>query len=402
MIDDPRIVKMGGLLLERKFRVKNRQTYHFQALYFFIFFGQGALIPYLALYFSNDAFGLSASEIGTIVAIGPILSIFLQPVWGIAADRLGKPKRLLLVAMLAAGIFTLSYLLTSAYLLLLLISCVWALFQCAHIPLVDTLAIEYTRKRKVDYGALRLFGSAGFALAVFILGQITEGGGLNLIFYATGAAWVLGFLVLIGIEETGSVHVSHQQPVPLKQLFSNRRFLLFLAGGSLIFGPIFANNYYFGSYVTIRGETTALVGTLFFVAVLCEIPFMRIATRLLLRFGAIPVLVFVSLLSAARTAMIALELPIVMLWVLSAMQGMIVGLLIPVALDYVRSLVPETMVATAVSTYMATTTGLATALFNLMSGFVLENSTIYIVFWVYTSSSILGAILYGISGRMKE
>ena len=100
--------------------------------------------------------------------------------------------------------------------------------------------------------------------------------------------------------------------------------------------------------------------------------------------------------------MIALELPIVMLWVLSAMQGMIVGLLIPVALDYVRSLVPETMVATAVSTYMATTTGLATALFNLMSGFVLEESTIYTVFWVYTSSSILGAILYGISGRMKE
>ncbi|WP_313350310.1 MFS transporter, partial [Exiguobacterium sp.] len=292
--------------------MKNRQTYHFQALYFFI--GQGALIPYLALYFSSDAFGLSASEIGTIVAIGPILSIFLQPVWGIAADRLGKPKRLLLVAMLAAGVFTLSYLMTSAYLLLLLISCVWALFQCAHIPLVDTLAIEYTRKRKVDYGALRLFGSAGFALAVFILGQITEEGGLSLIFYATGAAWVLGFLVLIGIEETGSVHISHQQQVPLKQLFSNRRFLLFLAGGSLIFGPIFANNYYFGSYVTIRGETTALVGTLFFVAVLCEIPFMRIASRLLLRFGAIPVLVFISLLSAARTAMIALELPIVMLW----------------------------------------------------------------------------------------
>ncbi|MDX1258202.1 MFS transporter [Exiguobacterium sp. K1] len=379
----------------------HRQKYHFQALYFFIFFGQGALIPYLALYFSNDAFQLSASEIGTIVAVGPVLSIVLQPIWGMAADRFGRPKRLLLVALLAAGLLTISYLLTSIYLFLLLISSLWALFQCAHIPLVDTLAIEFSKRKSVDYGALRLFGSAGFALAVFILGQVTEQGSLGAIFYASGTALVLGFLVLIGIEET-PVSTVEREHIPLKALFSNKRFLLFLAGGSLVFGPIFANNYYFGSYVTIRGESTALVGTLFFVAVLCEIPFMRIATRVMMRFGPIPVLVFISVLSALRTGILALEPPIFTLWILAALQGFIIGLLIPVALDYVRSLVPPSTVATAVSTYMATTTGLATALFNLMSGIVLDQWTIYAVFWVYTGSSLLGACLYLISSKIKE
>ncbi|MCT4793169.1 MULTISPECIES: MFS transporter [Exiguobacterium] len=379
----------------------HRQKYHFQALYFFIFFGQGALIPYLALYFSNDAFQLSASEIGTIVAVGPVLSIVLQPIWGMAADRFGRPKRLLLVALLAAGLLTISYLLTSIYLFLLLISSLWALFQCAHIPLVDTLAIEFSKRKSVDYGALRLFGSAGFALAVFILGQVTEQGSLGAIFYASGTALVLGFLVLIGIEET-PVSTVEREHIPLKALFSNKRFLLFLAGGSLVFGPIFANNYYFGSYVTIRGESTALVGTLFFVAVLCEIPFMRIATRVMMRFGPIPVLVFISVLSALRTGILALEPPIFTLWILAALQGLIIGLLIPVALDYVRSLVPPSTVATAVSTYMATTTGLATALFNLMSGIVLDQWTIYAVFWVYTGSSLLGACLYLISSKIKE
>lgn len=379
----------------------HRQKYHFQALYFFIFFGQGALIPYLALYFSNDAFQLSASEIGTIVAVGPVLSIVLQPIWGMAADRFGRPKRLLLVALLAAGLLTISYLLTSIYLFLLLISSLWALFQCAHIPLVDTLAIEFSKRKSVDYGALRLFGSAGFALAVFILGQVTEQGSLGAIFYASGTALVLGFLVLIGIEET-PVSTVEREHIPLKALFSNKRFLLFLAGGSLVFGPIFANNYYFGSYVTIRGESTALVGTLFFVAVLCEIPFMRIATRVMMRFGPIPVLVFISVLSALRTGVLALEPPIFTLWILAALQGFIIGLLIPVALDYVRSLVPPSTVATAVSTYMATTTGLATALFNLMSGIVLDQWTIYAVFWVYTGSSLLGACLYLISSKIKE
>lgn len=392
---------IGGLILEGDSVVIHRQKYHFQALYFFIFFGQGALIPYLALYFSNDAFQLSASEIGTIVAVGPVLSIVLQPVWGMAADRFGRPKRLLLVALLAAGLLTLSYLLTSVYLFLLLISSLWALFQCAHIPLVDTLAIEFSKRKSVDYGALRLFGSAGFALAVFILGQVTEQGSLGAIFYASGAALVLGFLVLIGIEET-PVSTVEREHIPLKSLFSNKRFLLFLAGGSLVFGPIFANNYYFGSYVTIRGESTALVGTLFFVAVLCEIPFMRVATRVMMRFGPIPVLVFISVLSAVRTGILALEPPIFTLWILAALQGFIIGLLIPVALEYVRSLVPPSTVATAVSTYMATTTGLATALFNLMSGIVFDQWTIYAVFWVYTGSSLLGACLYLVSSKIKE
>jgi len=318
-----------------------------------------------------------------------------------AADRFGRPKRLLLVALLAAGLLTISYLLTSIYLFLLLISSLWALFQCAHIPLVDTLAIEFSKRKSVDYGALRLFGSAGFALAVFILGQVTEQGSLGAIFYASGTALVLGFLVLIGIEET-PVSTVEREHIPLKALFSNKRFLLFLAGGSLVFGPIFANNYYFGSYVTIRGESTALVGTLFFVAVLCEIPFMRIATRVMMRFGPIPVLVFISVLSALRTGILALEPPIFTLWILAALQGFIIGLLIPVALDYVRSLVPPSTVATAVSTYMATTTGLATALFNLMSGIVLDQWTIYAVFWVYTGSSLLGACLYLISSKIKE
>jgi PPP family 3-phenylpropionic acid transporter len=51
---------------------------------------------------------------------------------------------------------------------------------------------------------------------------------------------------------------------------------------------------------------------------------------------------------------------------------------------------------------MATTTGLATALFNLMSGIVFDQSTIYAVFWVYTGSSLLGAGLYLISAKIKE
>ncbi len=392
-------LRLTGYAFERKSTLVNRQKYSYQALYFFIFFAQGALIPYLALYFSQDAFGLSASEVGTIVATGPILSILLQPVWGMFADKFGRPKRLLMIALLGAAVFTLSYLLTSVYLLLLLISCLWALFQCAHIPLVDTLAIQFTQRKGIDYGLLRLFGSAGFAVATLALGRLMDYG-YESIFYASGAALLLAFAVSFLLVDHAPDHEAEKAPIG--SLFKNGRFLLFLIAGILVFGPIFGNNYYFGSYVTSRGETTAFVGTLFFVAVLCEIPLMRIASALLLRFGAIPVLFAVSLLSAVRTGLLALEPVMWSMWILAALQGVIVGLLIPVALQYVRSLVHPSTIGTAVSTYMAATTGLATALFNLMSGIVLDQSSIFAVFWVYTICSVIGSFLFLASGRNKE
>ena len=42
-------------------------------MYVAIFFAQGALIPYMALFFSQARFDLSPGQVGTIVAIMPIL-----------------------------------------------------------------------------------------------------------------------------------------------------------------------------------------------------------------------------------------------------------------------------------------------------------------------------------------
>jgi len=366
----------------------------FPGIYLAIFFAQGALIPYMTLYFSQDQFGLSASEVGTIVAIMPILSILVQPFWGMLADRTGRVRVWLMVAMAIAAVTSLGFLIPLSYWWVIGLMVVWSVFQSAHIPLADMMTLDYTIRKKIDYGAIRLYGSVGFAIAVFVMGRISDTSfGLSSTFILSAICLLIGTFIVFRINEPKKEQAVTLAPFDWSAVWSPR-FLVFLIGGMLVFGPIYANNYYFGLYVTEIGGSTTLVGMLFLVAVLCEIPFMRMATQLVTRIGSIPILVLAAAVSAIRNGWLALEPPLVVVWLLAFVQGLVVGLLIPVALQYVRRLVDVRVSSTAIGVYMALTSGLATAGFNLLSGQLIKVSSIIVVFWLYMGVTIVGALFW--------
>lgn len=348
----------------------------------------------MALFFSQARFDLSPGQVGTIVAIMPILSIGVQPLWGMLADRTGRVRAWLIIAMFGAAALSLTFLFATSYVWIIVLMIAWSIFQCAHIPLVDMMTLEYTSRTKIDYGAIRLFGSAGFAIAVFVMGRISDTTwGLASTFLLSAVMLTIGTLFVRSVSEQEPKQVATTAPFQWSAVW-NGPFIAFLIGGMLVFGPIYANNYYFGIYVTSIGGSTTLVGTLFLVAVLCEIPFMKVAYQIVERLGTVNVLAGAALISALRNGWLALEPPIWVVWILAIVQGLVVGLLIPVALQFVRSLVSRNVVSTAIGVYMAVTSGLATAGFNLLSGFIIEYNSIIGVFWMYTVVSIIGAVLF--------
>ncbi|MCC9622393.1 MFS transporter [Thalassospira sp. MA62] len=354
----------------------------------------------MALYFSQDQFGLSPSQVGNIVAILPILSIGVQPLWGMLTDRTGRVKAWLMLAMLSAALISFTFLVATSYVWIVMLMVIWSVFQCAHIPLVDMMTLDYTTRSKVDYGAIRLYGSAGFAIAVFAMGWISDTTwGLASTFVISAVLLILGSVFVRMIPEKSSIRDVTLAPISWTAVW-NKSFLFFLLGGMLVFGPIYANNYYFGLYVTSSGGSTTLVGTLFLVAVLFEIPFMKVASQFVERFGSVPVLVGAALISAMRNGILALEPPIWVVWLLAIAQGLVVGLLIPVALQFVRKLVDRQVSSTAIGVYMALTSGFATAGFNKLSGTIIELDDIIGVFWMYTIVTAIGAVIWiGLSRR---
>lgn len=85
----------------------------YKAFYFLFFAGFGASFPYMALYFKQ--IGLSASSVGILAGIRPIIQFVSGPFWAILADRFKARKAVLLFSIFSWLIMTLALLIPTTH-----------------------------------------------------------------------------------------------------------------------------------------------------------------------------------------------------------------------------------------------------------------------------------------------
>ncbi|MEC1692194.1 MFS transporter [Bacillus mojavensis] len=90
------------------------------------------------------------------------------------SDYTQKTKSLLAVCTSVTGVIGLGYILFESFPLFILVAACFATFQSTIIPLSDSISLRYTQQTNGNYGGIRLFGSLGFGIAVFVMGQVTN------------------------------------------------------------------------------------------------------------------------------------------------------------------------------------------------------------------------------------
>src|SRR5512142_2808019 len=130
--------------------------------FYFLYYGAvGANLPYFAAYLRG--LGFSGEQIGTVLMMGPMMAAPVALAWAAAADRMGAPSRALAAASLwsvcAASFLPVAR--TPATLAAVILA--QSLAERAVVPLVDSVALEWTRAHpETSYARIRLFGSLGF------------------------------------------------------------------------------------------------------------------------------------------------------------------------------------------------------------------------------------------------
>ncbi|RFU66362.1 MFS transporter [Peribacillus saganii] len=369
-----------------------QQTYTLQGYYLFAFFAMGSLYPFLSLYFS-EVEGLNGYQIGTILSIGPVIMIFFQPLWGMLCDITQKPRLILTFTTVLAGLFGLTYLLFDNYYVFIAIAVLVAVFQSSVIPVSDSISLQFSTREKLNYGNIRLFGSIGFGLAVFIIGRLSETDlGLSVIFYAFSAAFIISSVLSLRMPNENSKARGNIFS-GIKEIFRLRKFVIFLAITFLIFGPNLANNVYFGLFIEDRGGTYTGIGIAFLVAVLSEIPFMQVAGRMIDRIGIMNVVVLASAVSLVRWIFYFTQPSLEIVYVSAVLQGFSIGLFIPAGLRYVREIMPDHITVTAVTMYSAIGNGLGNWFSTFVSGVIYESFHIYAVYFFFAVLAGAGLIL---------
>jgi PPP family 3-phenylpropionic acid transporter len=366
----------------------------FQLFYFLTFFGFGSLFPLLSVYL-KDSIGLSGTEIGTIMSISPIVMIFVQPIWGMVSDYTRKPVTVLASALLSTALIGLIYSSVHQYGWLLVMAAFLAFTQSAVVPLSDSITLNYVQKTKGSYGSIRLWGAIGFALSVLVGGWLSERFSIGIIFYVFAFILLLSALLAWRLpRESQTMRVEIRQG--MAQLFKIPKFVLFLIVTFLVFGPIYANNFYFGVFVKEIGGTLTGVGLAFLLAAGSEAPFMKVADGLIRRYGMLAILGFAATISAFRWLFYFFEPSLTLVYATTVAQGFSVGLFIPAALQYVRDIAPDSVRVTAVSLYSAVGNGLGSWFCTFVGGYILEHYHIGYVYLFFSLLTFTGLMILGV------
>nr|WP_285856821.1 MFS transporter [Mesobacillus subterraneus] len=367
-----------------------RDIYSLQGFYLFVFFGIGSLFPLLSVYLS-DIEKLNGYQIGIILSLGPVVMIFFQPLWGMIADMKNLHNRLLTVTTLITGISALGYLFFEGFFLFILVAIVLAIFQSAIIPLSDSISLKYTSSAGVNYGNVRLFGSLGFGVAVFLMGKLSEWNP-QVIFYAFFLTLLIAGAISLKMPREAAGKPNGLLS-GIKDLMGMKRFLVFLAITFMIFGPNLANNFYFSLFVEDRGGTYTGIGIAFLIAVLSEIPFMRAAGSWIHKLGLLQVAVMAALVSLIRWIFYFTEPGLTLIYASAVVQGFSLGLFIPAGLQYIREITPKHITATAVTIYSAVGNGLGNWFFTFVGGIIFEEFNIYGVYLFFAVLTLVGVLL---------
>ncbi|CAM3736505.1 MFS transporter [Mesobacillus zeae] len=367
-----------------------RTLYLLQGFYLFAFFGFGSLAPLLSVYLS-EVEKLNGYQIGTLLSIGPVITIFFQPLWGMVADLKNAHNRVLTITTALAGIFGLGYLIFGQYYWLLFVAVMTGVFQSAIIPLSDSISLKFSGKARINYGNIRLFGSLGFGLAVFVMGRLSEWNP-QAIFYAFFITLILAAIISLRFPRENSSG-STKMLGGMKELLGIKQFVVFMFVTFLVFGPNLANNFYFGLFLEDRGGTYTGIGIAFLIAVLSEIPFMRAAGFLINRIGLLQVAAIGGLVSLLRWSFYFTQPDLSIIYISSVVQGFSLGLFIPAGLQYVKQVTPVAVTATAVTIYSAIGNGLGNWFFTFVGGMIFEVYSIYSIYLFFAVMTSAGVLL---------
>jgi len=368
-------------------------------LYLFAFCAVGAFSPLLGQYLRS--IGFSGTQIGTITASGIAVAILTSAFWGRLYQKSENKKRFIFKLAIMAAFVCASLYFVQTYLLFLFLFCALYFFQAPSIVLIDAMTIEDGRA----FGAVRKWGAVGFALGVFVSGNIAEFIGPSVIFFLYAGGFVLFAAVAYGMSRRDR----YQQSIPIETLpekskgalYQNKKYVKLLVCAFFIHGTITANNTYFGFLFIEGGGTIAGIGFAFLLMAGSEVPFMAWADKLAKTFTLEKTLFIAICLSAIRFAWYATGPPASLLLALFFLQGMATGIIIVEFVRYISKVVDAKDLGFAVSIYYALGAGLSGIVCQMAAGIILDYFNAGGVYVFFSCMNLIGAAVY-VAGKLYQ
>jgi PPP family 3-phenylpropionic acid transporter len=133
------------------------------AFYFCFFATQGIYVPFMPAYLKS--LSLSTTEVGTLLAVTPLVTLFGPSFWGHLVDRFRSAGAVLSTIALGALICFTPMLVVERFAALAAALTAYAFFATSVAPVIDSIALQRVALVGGNYARMRMIGSIGFALS---------------------------------------------------------------------------------------------------------------------------------------------------------------------------------------------------------------------------------------------
>ncbi len=367
-----------------------------RVLYFGFYMALGAFSPFIALYYQRG--GLSGMQIGFLSALILVTSSLTAIPWGIIADRYRLHYPILVMAFLFATVFIFLLSRASGYQQIIPLVLGFAIFLAPIVPLLDSSAMVITRLRQVSFGEIRVGGSVGWIVSVWLVGMLIQRFTIQWLFYAYVLFMLLTLLYAIFRPiRTGSMQTPEWSWGKLHTLLTERSVVLFLCSTFLVMVANGAVQSFFSLYMNGIGAREGLIGTAWAIAAISEIPMMMYSGRLMRRMGSAGLLKLAFFVYALRWLLFSfIHDP---MWVLAVqlLQGLSFAAFITAGVTYLNERTPQGLGTTAQSIFSVVSYGLAAFVGSLAGGYLYDHGGMTVFFRIFSLVTLAGLLLFWVS-----
>ena len=269
--------------------------------YFFYYFFVGSFVPYWGIYLQSENF--SPSSIGILLSLFQISRIVAPNFWGWLADHSGHRVKWIKLTSFLGLIGFIGIFWAKGFFWIFLVMSALSLFTSSTLPLAESLTLAHLATTDGHYSRIRLWGSIGFIVASLFLGYLIDLQGINILLWVLLITQAIIFFLSNTIPEAKEIH-HKKNDLSIWKIIKTPSVVALLIGCTLMVSAHGVLYNFYSIYLKEHGYSSATIGWLWAVGVICEIFIFMLMPKILRRYSLKAILLMSLFLGVIRFILI--------------------------------------------------------------------------------------------------
>lgn len=362
-------------------------------LNFFIYGTMVIFAAFFQLYLQD--IGMDKLEIGSLMAIGPLISLLAHPFWRYLGDQRQNPRAILIAMML--GLLVMGHLMfkVNTFSMLYLTMILLYFFLSPLLAQSNTLILGYTAETENRFGSYRIWGSLGWTFIALAAGPIIDAighHGISLLFSVTLMLAIGATLLLPSIRQ--SSQTPWLKGWELRRALQNKYLLAFVVFSMLVAIPNAMNSMFMPLFMTDLGGSRLEVGGAVFLSTVFELLAFILLDRFLKRKMSylLACITIVSLLFAVRWDLMSEATQPIQILLIQLLHSVTFGGFFYVGTKLITLLLPRPLRSAGQAVYTFAASGLAGVIAGFWGGWMFQNFGSVVMYRSGVALTLIGAL----------